>query len=79
MSTKPLERLTVSELLDLYGRTVQALAEYANTSPFDGAQYRQLRIDRAAIESEARRRDQATWMPAAKEVKREENGDVIFA
>ncbi|TXH52472.1 MAG: hypothetical protein E6Q97_16115 [Desulfurellales bacterium] len=69
--TKPLDRLTIAQLLDLYGRTVWALSHDTQSA--------QLLSDKVSIESEARRRDQAAWLPASKKVNREPDGDVIFA
>ena len=72
---KELHELTLTELLALYGRTVWALADCDERDE----PYRYLVNEQRRIEAEARRRDQATWPPAAKAVKREANGDVIFA
>lgn len=77
--TKPLDRLTLVELLDLYGRTVLAMAEYDDTYSDKGPEWRQLRTDRIAIESEARRRDQLTWLPAQPQINREPDGEILFA
>lgn len=70
-----LDKLTLSQLFDLYGRVVWS---QANCDPGQ-RRYREIEAERKLIEAEARRRDQATWIPATKEVKREVDGDIVFA
>lgn len=77
--TKPLDCLTIAELLDAYGRTCFALADYDSRELQQDPAYQRTVLTKRLIESEARRRDQATWMPAAKEVKREPDGEILFA
>jgi len=72
-----LDKLTLTQLLETYGRIVWAISLHAGQR--HDADLRNLEAQKALLEAEARRRDQATWMPAAKEVKREENGDIVFA
>lgn len=72
---KPLDKMTLAELLDLYGRTVWSQAQC------DPGQrrYREIEAERKIIESEARRRDQLAWLPAQPQINREPDGEILFA
>lgn len=54
---KPLNEVSITELLEVYGRVINALAQYDYPGASESARFLALMDDRRAIEDKAKRRD----------------------